>query len=617
MRISRVKVGLAALTAALAGAAALAQQKPESILPPGFDQPTTPAPQPTRAAPRAQPRPDAPRPEPRRIMPPPAGIGIAAPAAPPPVTPPSVAIAPEPQFTDIPLPAATPTPVATDPATGLPIGAQPARYVLPAGSRRSLARVGIVPANMPMLDPHAFGNADGRYIEALMRRTHAPIASRWLSIGLRRLLVQPLDTPRHVNGADFAAERAWLLLRMGESVMARTIVQAVDTQDYTPKLYQMAMQAGLATGDPATMCPLATSAVKVSPERGWIAARTICASLTNTSAVARPLMTETKRKVQGIDLLLAQKVAGQGALKQDVTVEWDSVPDLNIWRYGMASAAGEDIPDALIRSMGPQVGYWRALTPALDPARRADYADAAAAQGILSNLAMVDLYGLVDAGEEQSASATAVAADLRNAYAAPTRDARLEAMRNLWRGAPDAPVSYGRLVLTARAASRLPVAADTRDGDLLVASMVSAGLDRGAMRWHDAMARGSQGWAILAAADPYSAQHYASGDVGAVSGTLRQQMFAAGLAGLGRLDAGIASSYGVDTAGENSWTRAIDRAAAEGRPGEVLILSAVGMQSRVWQGVPPVVLYHVVNALRVVGLGGMARMIAAEAVTRV
>ena len=145
-----------------------------------------------------------------------------------------------------PTPLATPSPVATDPATGLPIGAQAAKYVLPAGSRRSLDQVGITPANEPMMDPAAFGNADGRYIEALMRRIHAPIASRWVSIAMRRMLVQPLTTPRHSNGADFGAERAWLLLHLGESVMERAIVQSVVTDNYTPKLYQVAMQAALA-----------------------------------------------------------------------------------------------------------------------------------------------------------------------------------------------------------------------------------------------------------------------------------------------------------------------------------------------------------------------------------
>ena len=60
------------------------------------------------------------------------------------------------------------------------------------------------------------------------------------------MLLQPIQTPRNVNGADFAAERAWLLVRMGESVGARAMVQSVDPQDYTPKLYEVAMQAAWA-----------------------------------------------------------------------------------------------------------------------------------------------------------------------------------------------------------------------------------------------------------------------------------------------------------------------------------------------------------------------------------
>ena len=99
--------------------------------------------------------------------------------------------------------------------------------------------------------PTAFGRADGRYLETMMRRLRAPIASRWVSIALRRALMAQLDTPRGVNGADFAAERAWLLVRMGESVAARAMAQAVDTEDYTPKLFEATMQAALATAQPA------------------------------------------------------------------------------------------------------------------------------------------------------------------------------------------------------------------------------------------------------------------------------------------------------------------------------------------------------------------------------
>jgi hypothetical protein len=93
-------------------------------------------------------------------------------------------------------------------------------------------------------------------------------------------------------------------------------------------------------------------------------------------------------------------------------------------------------------------------------------------------------------------------------------------------------------------------------------------------------------------------------------------MFAAALAGLARLDPAVAQSYGADVQGDNAWTRAIDRAAAQGRPGEVLVLSAVGLQTQDWRGVSPAALFHIVNALRVAGLGSTARMVAAEAVTR-
>ncbi|NVL73133.1 hypothetical protein HWN77_26600, partial [Escherichia coli] len=73
----------------------------------------------------------------------------------------------------------------------------------------------------------------GRTLAVLMQRLRAPVASRWASIALRRALMSPLDTPRHANGADFAAERAWLLLRMGEANAARAVVNDVDGDNYT------------------------------------------------------------------------------------------------------------------------------------------------------------------------------------------------------------------------------------------------------------------------------------------------------------------------------------------------------------------------------------------------
>ncbi|OBQ30236.1 MAG: hypothetical protein AN483_06800, partial [Aphanizomenon flos-aquae MDT14a] len=95
----------------------------------------------------------------------------------------------------------------------------------------------------------------------------------------RRLLASRTNTPAGVNGADWTAERAWLLLRMGDSVVARNLVQQVDGAEYTKRLHEVAMQAYLANGDLAGMCPLTESGVRLVNNGRWKMTRAICASL--------------------------------------------------------------------------------------------------------------------------------------------------------------------------------------------------------------------------------------------------------------------------------------------------------------------------------------------------
>ena len=201
MRTRIVLLGGVALTLA---AAALAQDRdaPESLLPPGFSQPG-PAPTPSAA-------------------PAPSASG-AAPARPSTGEP--TASRPLPPLSPLVLPSGVPTPTGT-PTPGGPTGL--AVYQLPEWARRPIARVGVGETNTDVLRPGMFGDADGRFLEVLMRRLSAPLPSRWMSIVLRRALVAPSDTPEGLNGADFAAERAWLLLRMGEAQAGRAVVQGVD-----------------------------------------------------------------------------------------------------------------------------------------------------------------------------------------------------------------------------------------------------------------------------------------------------------------------------------------------------------------------------------------------------
>lgn len=597
MAISRARRALLAGSTALAvAAAAVAQDRPESLLPPGFSDP----------APASGATPRTPAPAATAT----AGAGGAAAAGTVPMVQP------------LPTGSSSPSPLPSPSSTASPSPLPTPRYELPAFARRSLTRVGASDA----FAGDAFGAADGRYLEVLMRRLSAPLPSRWLSIALRRLLVARVDTPAGVNGADFAAERAWLLLRMGEATDARAVAQAVDTDRITPKLRQVWMQAALATADPAGLCPLADGAG--TSERGWIVARAICAGLTG-QARAQPLIADVRRRrvASGVDLQLAQKVMGAGLnSRQAITIEWAPVTELTAWRFGLATATGVAIPQELYATVGPQVTAWRALAPGVPLADRALPAEAAAAMGVISSAALVDLYSALADADETPAAQARTANGLRDAYAANGADARADAMQRLWEEAETPSMRYARLVLTARAAARLPVSDGNARADRLVASMLSAGLDRTAMRWSGHVPEGSDAWAMLLLADPDAVARLSGATIGAFApeGPLAQrkrQLFFAGLAGLGRLSPGDveerAAALDVRIGAANSWTRAIDRAAREGQAGTVLLLAAVGMQSGRWSGIPPAALYRVVASLRAVGLDGEARMIAAEAIARV
>jgi hypothetical protein len=186
---------------------------------------------------------------------------------------------------------------------------------------------------------------------------------------------------------------------------------------------------------------------------------------------------------------------------------------------------------------------------------------------------------------------------------------------------------YGRVVLTAYAAARLPVSdALADDAGPIVGSMLAAGLDRNAMRWGTTVPEGGLAWALLTLAQPQRRAQVGSGAVGSFiddddSDEQRKSKFlVAGLAGLGRLDAGSTSSLSgqlsLNFDRESAWSRKIDRAAELDNPALVALLAGLGMQGSGWDKMTARHLYHIVRALDRVGLDAEARMIAAEAVAR-
>ena len=571
---------------------AVAQRAPESILPPGFGQP-----------------------EPANTAAPTADGNSTTPA-------------------DVPELALRP-PVATAPQDGAlddvieSVGNNATAEVvapldLPPQARRSLNLVGLVDVADAGLAPEAFAGFDGGFLGTLMRRIDAPLASRWSTILMRRALLSQSETPPGINGADWVAERAWLLLRMGDAENARALVARVDAENFTPRLFEVAMQAALATGDPGTLCPIANAAAAVSEEVSWPLAQAMCAAMSGEAGTASALIDKIRDDgdARGIDVLLAEKVVGAATnSRRSVAIQWDGIDRLTAWRFGIANATGVVIPPRLFETAGAQVQAWQARAPLVPATVRAPAVERAAALGIWSNVDLVNFFGGLWDATDPGERGGSVAAQLRDAYTASGQAERLTAIRALWTGGD----LYAREVLTARAALGVMPSATVPGDDSarLIAAMLSAGLDVQAQRWGRQVASGSLSWGLLAVGAPMVPSGITGAAVRAVPGGADDRtvkFLLSGLAGLGRLSAddasALAASYKVPLGRENSWTRALDRAVSAHAPSAVALIAAAGLQTREWRNVPPEHLYRIVSALRRVGLEPEARMIAAEAVAR-
>jgi len=503
------------------------------------------------------------------------------------------------------------------------------KYDLPPGARRLLTRIGPLTPETGGLAPDAFG-VRGQYAATIMRRTNGQFASRWGQILLRRALASAIDTPETINGADLAAERASLLLRMGESLAARWIVQAVDYDRASPRLVAAAQQTYLANADPAGMCPYVPAGLAHGDEQAWRLSAAICSGLAGEAGPAGWAIGRVRSsgKISNFDILLAERVLGAtGSGRRSTTIEWDNIDRLTSWRFGMATATAVPVPEALRTAAPANIKGWTVLAPMTDMASRVAAAPEAAARGVLSSEAYVSLLSAA-AGEEEPSEALAAQTDrLRAAFGSARGSDRYAAMEGIWAAGTTPMQRYAAMVSTARAAAALPVGTEVGDDPWqLLGSMLAGGYDDNAIDWVPTITVGSHAWGVLAVGSPRPLNGTTAGTVGQFSGnddsadTLRSKFLLAGLAGLGRIDTGAAASAAsdleVDLGKQTRWSRAIMAAAERREPGMVALLAAAGMQGE-WSKVPPYHLYYIVRALREVGLGSEARMIAAEALVRV
>ena len=596
------RIGLLCAGAALAltSVLAIAQDSPESLLPPGFEKPKA---RPASPGPGATPV----------VQPVPTGSATA----------PSATSA-----SNLRLPSLREIEAMSPDELDELLGLKP-KYDISASARRSLNEIGLLAEAEGGLPARLLARQSPVLVSALLDRNKGQLVSRWGHILLRRALASRLDAPAGMNPADFAASRAALLLRMGEGDAARAIVQDVDAGYYTPALVQTAVDTYAFTADITGVCPIIAVHGGVRKDADWRVLRAICSTFQGDGASG---MAQLDRYEGGgvwpkIDMLLAQKYAGAaGKARRAVKIEWDGVDELTPWRYALTIGVGLEPPANLMAKAPVRYSYAAATAPMLGLETRAAAADRAAAAGILSSAAMVDLYSQIYAQDDISGAWSGLSEDLRNAYVGLNASDRLASIKKLWDGAENPQARYSRQVLTAYAAARMPVnSAFESDSADLIASMLAAGLDQNALRWVQQAKSGSVGWGMLALAAPQGGPI----DTGALDsfydgdpsdGYRKTRFLLAGLAALGRIDQAaandLAGKLGIDLNRQTRWTRLIDQAADVNNATLVVLLAGVGMQGDGWDKMTSVNLYHIVAALNRVGLSAEARMIAAEAVAR-
>ena len=503
------------------------------------------------------------------------------------------------------------------------------RYDVPPTARRSLKQIGIMSEASGGFPVTAFGTIKGEFLINAARNTKGPLASRWGTIMARRALASRTNTPVDVSGADWVAERAALILRMGDAVVARQLVQQVDSGVYSKRLLEVSMPIFLANADLAGMCPVVDAGSQKTNSPEWKTALSICASLAGEQARATSLLNQVRYKgwVKGIDYLLTEKAVGAGTNgRRTVKIEWDKVTTMTNWRHGMAQATGIEPPEALYAAMGKQVDGWRVQLPMISVKTRVATAPGAAAIGVLSNRIMVDIYGVAAEDTDTASDISTQADNVRAAFVGVNDSIKISAMQSLWDEAANETQRRGMLVLTARAAALIaPNSGNAGDADRLIASMLSGGFDSQAARWLDIVDEGSLGWGMLVAGSPELRNMVDTGALDDFQSNDESEKYhksallVAGLAGLGRVSQDTLTSFAADietnVTRETNWSRAIKAAAARGESGTVALLAAAGLQASGWSQVPAHHIYHIVGALRTVGLEAEARMIAAEAVS--
>ncbi len=481
---------------------------------------------------------------------------------------------------------------------------------------------------------NSFAGSNGRFVTALAARITRPVASRWAAITLRRALLARVPGPAGIGDGDWVAARAGLLLRQGDVDSARRLIDVLPVDRFTPATYALAATVSLAAADLPGLCPIAATGRALSPGPLWDLAFGMCAAMAGddlTAANIIDVLRNQRARVAPFDVRLAQRVAvlAGGAGRAD-GINWEEVPGLTLYRYGVATAAGVPVPADRLAALGPAHAGWAVRNAGLPAATRLALLRGAAVHGSLSVSELASGVSALSPADASGGFAVGSrAANLRDAFSAGSAAARAEAMAAIRASAGAGEDPYGALLETATAAAALRPSAAIADQSVpIIAALLAAGDARAAAVWWPvASAAGgeikAQAWALLAAGGggvPVSAGDFSDWRSRTDASPRAAAVVLAALSGLGAArgsdwDALRRELMPAMTAAPGRWQAAIADAARRRAGGEVAVLAATGLQGS-WADVPAAHIAAITTALMASGRRAEARQFAGEAVTR-
>jgi len=491
-----------------------------------------------------------------------------------------------------------------------------------------------------------------RVIEHLLPQIPVTTASPAMRDLMRSLLLTGAEVPEGVAPGSLISLRAGLLSAMGDFVGVKSLLNAVPGRVGNPDLLRVEVDTRFLTGDVARACQLAHANIQEQRSTYWQQAFIFCQALEGdgTAAMLGISLLEELGAADPVFTKLVDALVRQGEpnFKQPVI---DSLSDPTPLHLALARVAKVQLPSDVIASNRPGVLRAIAISPNASPELRLEAAERAEVAGALSVDALRQLYASISFSEDELKNPLTHAAQRSGPmsrallYRATLMQTVPAAQAEALHRALELARLGGRYASTARAflpqLSRIP---PTQDLAWFAPEAIRAFLitsrHADASPWFDLLK-------TVAGRDPKMAGELASlmpvarlsGFAGASQWTMEQMnaWWAVVKDTEGARDKAVTLAATLEALGEfvpdDMWVELVagtshtalqapypshwfllNSASSHARVGETVLLSLVGLGDGGPARADPIVLHHVLRALRNIGLERQVRAMALEAV---